>query len=271
MRLSWSQINMSRRCGLQWYYRYGLGEKTPPGVALIVGSGTHEAIDADLASKLKTGALLSGEEVADAARDATSKRWDEDEPVADEDALDRGQAIDQAVLLASAYHDDTAPGVTPVHVERPFVLTAGDLEISGRIDVQTPTAVRDTKTAGKAPGKSDIRTPQLALYSAAVKALDGVAPEFGGLDVIIKTKVPRVVSVEVPITDADRAAALSLAETAATTIKAGIFAPADPTSWVCSPKFCGYWERCPHGARKTVAVSMTFTASVSPEEQAWSE
>jgi hypothetical protein len=262
---------MFRRCGLQWLYRYGEGIKTPPGVALIVGSGTHEAIDADLSSKLKTGELLPAEAVADAARDATSKRWDEDQPVADEDALDRGQAIDQAVLLASAYHEDTAPSITPVHVERPFVLTAPGLEISGRIDVQTAHAVHDTKTAAKAPGKSDIRTPQLALYSAAVKALDGVSLDTVRLDVITKTKVPRVVSVEAHVNDADRAASLALAGSAAQGIEAGIFAPADPTSWVCTPKFCGYWERCPHGARNVAAVALSFTASVSPEEAAWTE
>ena len=39
-------------------------------------------------------------------------------------------------------------------------------------------------------------------------------------------------------------------------INAGTFIPADPTSWVCSPKFCGWYATCEHGARKRVAVGL---------------
>ena len=63
MRLSISRLNMMLRCPMQYKHRYVDGAIAPPGVALIVGKGTHRANASDLLHKMDSGSLLSIDEV----------------------------------------------------------------------------------------------------------------------------------------------------------------------------------------------------------------
>lgn len=64
-----SALGMFARCGEQFRRRYVEGERIPPGVAAVVGTGVHLAVGADLREKMTEGTLLPAEAVEAAARD----------------------------------------------------------------------------------------------------------------------------------------------------------------------------------------------------------
>ncbi len=90
------------------------------------------------------------------------------------------------------------------------------------IDGSDAPVVVDCKTAKRAKTENDLANDlQMAIYAWAL-GIDRVA-----FVTLCKTKTPKVEIVEGLIA----------------AIRAGVFPPTDPTAWVCSPKFCGFWDR----------------------------
>lgn len=262
--LSISQLTMLARCGEQYRFRYIEGIKAPPGVSLIIGSGTHAAIEADLREKLRTGELLPDAAIADVAADATRERWANDGPVVHEGDPGEGEAVDTAVALAQAHHRQLAPQIAPVALERGFVLDLPGFpfDLMGYVDIEEAARIRDTKTAAKSPsGPEADQSDQLTLYhlDATVR---GKSPTVA-LDYLVKTKVPKVVTLESTRGPEDHARLLRRVEIAAKVIQAGAFAPTNPDNWWCSAKWCGYYERCAFGARKAVSVALIDPARLT--------
>lgn len=255
--LSVSQLNMLTRCPEQYRRRYILGERKPPGVALVIGKGTHVASEKDLTSKMEWGELLEAEEVSDVAADATRRMWHADQPVREEGDPDEGGAVDEAVKLAGLYHAKVAPTLAPVAVERAFLLEVPDFayDVMGVVDVETETDIRDTKTSAKAPSGNPARTSlqgELYTLEARVRGKDkGFV-----LDHLVRGRSPRHIISEAKFTPADHQSFLLRVEAAAKMIQAGTFPPADPTSWACSKKWCGWWDDCAWGARQRVSVGL---------------
>lgn len=261
--LSHTQLELLSKCGLAWEFRYVKGIKSPPGVALVVGKGTHGAIEKDLGRKLEWGELLPDDAIADFAADATRTEWEKDPPKPDEDGspADLGGAVDMAVALAELHHKALAPDINPIAVERRFLLELPGFpfDIEGQIDIEEEGVIRDTKTASKAPSTDAAdRSDQLTLY-AMEAASRGAAPSRLVLDHLVKTKTPKVVSMETTRTADDHNRLLRKVEAAAKVIESGAFLPAPkvPGVWWCSSRFCGYWEsHCPFGARNAVSVGL---------------
>lgn len=266
IRLSVSGLNMLCRCGEQFRFRYIDGVKAPPGWSLIVGSGTDESVNQDLLNKINTGVLLPDEAIADVARDAVVRRWDEEEVKLDDDLAEMGQAaarayaIDTAVLCASLHHREAAPKIAPTHVQRYWRLevTGTPIVLSGVIDVQEGSrAIRDTKTSKKSPspGEAD-NNLQLTTYALAVRQIDGAAPEKVCLDYCVHTKAPKLVQLESKREDADYEHLLQRIWAAQQAIEKGAFMPAPLDAWYCSARFCGYWDRCRYARRPlTIGVA----------------
>jgi len=258
MRLSISRLNMLSRCPQQYEHRYVRGIVAPPGVALIVGKGTHRASASDLLAKMDSGSLLSGDEVKAIAADATKREWDAQEVALDDDEKAqgaeavKGEAVDRSVTLATLYHEDIAPAIEPTAIEQGFTLPlpSGD-ELVGYIDLNTETRIRDTKTTGKSPEpEAADKSLQLTGYIWADWELSGRhAIKGGALDHLVSLKKPKAVTQETTRTPQDFDALHSRLDYAGQTIRAGLFAPCDPGQWCCSPKWCGYWNVCPFGAR----------------------
>ena len=275
--LSWTQLSMLTRCGEQYNQRYINKRRCPPGIALIVGGAVHKPVEADLQNKIDYGELLPDEQIPDLARDAFESRWNSAGEIllSEEEATAggvkaRGAAIDLSISLASLHHSEIAPGLFPSHVERKFVLNVANFpyDLLGYIDVQESRqgphyafpnpldiTVRDTKTAGKSPSQNDVDTSgQLTLYAMAVRQLDGVAPDAVWFDSLVKTKTPKAVSMSSTRTDEDFRGFLLRMERACEAIQKGVFLPADPSEWICSPRWCGYYDGCPFGRRKRVQI-----------------
>lgn len=264
--LSVSQLNMLTRCPEQYRRRYILGERRPPGVSMVIGKGTHAAGETDLRSKMEWGELLAAEEVADVAADATRRMWQEDEPKLEDGDPDQGGAVDEAVKLAGLYHAKVAPQVAPVAIERAFILETGPefpFDLMGVVDVEEAGTIRDTKTSAKAPsGNPAERDLQGELYTLEAKVRTGRDKSFV-MDHLVRGKSPRYIVSEAKFTPADHQSFLRRVEVASRLVQAGNFPPADPKSWACSPKWCGYWDTCAWGARQSVSVGLIDPAKLT--------
>lgn len=257
--LSPSRLDMLSRCGMQYYFRYVEGKIIRPGVAMVIGTATHKAIEANLRNKIETGSLLAEEAVAQTASEALKDTWLGDEPRLDEEeakegeAAVKGSAIDTAVSLSKAHHKVLAPTIKPIYVERGFrlELKSNPFDLTGYIDIQEADGIRDTKTVGKSPqGEEADKSVQLTAYALAAKINGGPDPAKVSLDYLVKTKEPKVLTLSSTRSTADYKGLLLRMERAAEVIEKGAFYPTSPDNWVCSARFCGYWESvCPHGKR----------------------
>lgn len=271
--LSKSQIEMLARCEMQWEYRYSYGIKSPPGVAMVVGKGTHTGVEKNLQRKMDWGQPMELAEVQAVTRDATVRHWERDPPMIpepDPEAKSKpittvGEAVDVAVGLAAAHAEKLAPQLEPIALEQAFVIETPHLpfDVVGVVDIETPTHVRDTKTKAKAPSKDEAkRSIQLALYHLRSQ-LAGGTPKATALDFLVKTRDRKVITLEETPDEDDHRAFMRRLEMSAAAIQGGNFKPAWPDSWWCSARFCGYWDRCPFGAKKRVSVGLIDPARLT--------
>lgn len=254
-----SQISMWDRCPCQYYYRYVKGIIKPPGVAIVRGQGVHASSEKDLIAKRDTGQLLSQDEVTDIARDKVVDYWAEtgvrltDDEKGEDEKKVLADTIDAAVALAKTHHNELAPQLEPVHIERPWKLEINNfpVDLQGTIDLQEPTALRDLKTSGKSPVKTAAETSlQLTLYHLAATRLDKKSPETVALDYLVTTKVPKVVTLTSTRGAPHWEQLIRRVALIHEAIQAGIFVPTLPENWVCCDRWCGYWaDECPFGRR----------------------
>lgn len=250
--LSVSQLDMFSRCGEQWRRRYIEGEVIPPGVAARVGTGVHRAAEVNYKHKIEHGEDMPLDSVKDAAADAYGKALREgvffapDEVSGARHAMSAGK--DAAVSLATLYRQELAPKVMPALVEEKIILDLPGvpLPIVTILDCYTQTKeLRDIKTASRKWDESKAHTSmQPTVYREAVRQVTGEYPECLCFDVLVNTKIPAL-QVLPTKRDADDLAIMTRKfQIMLASINAGIFQPAEPGSWMCSPKFCGYYYTC---------------------------
>jgi len=245
-------------CMERFRRQYIEGERIPPGVAAIVGTGTHKGVEVNLSHKIETGELLPVESVQDAARDGLMAAWKSQAiTLTPEEASQgvnevQGRAVDRAIRLARLHHIEKAPEIEPLEVERRWSLDIPGMsfELVGTMDVREQEIIRDTKTTGKTPS-SDIaaKSMQLKAYALAVKVLERTPPGKVALDYLVDIKTPKAVTVEYEIDNDDFQVVLARVEIIDRAMKAGVFMPVEPTHWCCSEMWCGFWRSCRYVSR----------------------
>ena len=245
------------RCGEQYNRRYIKKEIIPPGIALVIGSSTHKSIEANLKNKIEKGELLPIDACQDIANDTVRNSLKQGIMLNDEEKaigikLVKQQAIDMAVSLSKLHRTGLAPTLSPVSVEKSFVLNIKDLpdfSIKGTVDIEEKTSIRDTKTAGKSDLNAASKSIQLTMYDLALKS-QGKLVEKLYIDQLVKTKEPKICTSETTRDENDHRALLFRITNAIKQIKAGIFPPCSADSWVCSPRFCGYYNTCKYVSKR---------------------
>jgi len=251
------------RCGEQFRRRYVEGERQPPGIAAHVGSGVDASVTANLTQKIHDGTLLSEEQVQDLARDGFRRALERDGAMLSDEERElgeeavAGQAADKAVRLASLHHGELAPTIVPTSVQWPWSLELTDyaFELVGTADVREAGRIRDTKTSAKSPtADAADKSLQLTAYAMAATVIDGETPEVT-LDYLVDLKTPKTAVLSSTRSEGDFAALLNRVEVIHDAMEAGVFPPADPDSWMCSPKFCGYYKSCRY-VRRPVQIAV---------------
>lgn len=252
-----SQLGMFGKCQLMWEWRYVKGIKKPPGIAAIVGTGTHKSIEANLRAKM-AGKAMPAQAAKEVAFDATAKAWEEAQPVVtDADSVQSvGQAQDNAVALALLHHSQVAPGIVPIGVEEKGTLEPEGYDWSLLVykDIVESGRIRDTKTTGKKPDDDAADRGSYADQLTTYHMVGGEDCQVQ-LDFLVNTKTPYAHTLQGrQRTTDDHARLLDRYQRMHAQVQTGIFQPAPADSWQCSRRWCGYFDECPHGAGTVVPV-----------------
>lgn len=252
--ISATQLDMACRCPAQYERRYIDGDVLPPGIAILSGKGFHKGAETNMRQKIASRVDLPASEIVDAAVAAFETEAaggyvlseDEDSRGA---GVVVGEAKDRLANMARVHAEQQAPDYQPVLVEKSvrIALPNAPRDLLGIIDLaDEQDRVTDFKTGSRKKNQDDADgSVQLSIYDAAFRAEMGRAPSEVRLDTIVgqKTKTDRQVLVS-HRDDNDFSALANRINVVTSMIQAGIFAPASPGSWWCSPRWCGYWSTC---------------------------
>lgn len=254
--LSPSQLDTYTRCGHQWYLRYIEGRKVPPGIAALKGRATHKGAEGNWKQKIESRQDLPAKQIKEIASDAFEQEkkggfilTPEEESAGLQKTL--GHAKDRTVALAGLFAEKVAPIYQPKMVEQNFTIEIpkAPFDISGRVDmVDDQNRVPDLKTSGKRKSQSEAdNSVQLTVYAAGVQMMTGLPVPEVRLDVLVDTKEPQHQQIISTRGKRDFEALVNRINMVTRGIEAGVFTPAVPGSWWCSPRFCGYFlSGCPY-------------------------
>jgi len=249
--LSISQIEMFIRCPRSYYYRYIKGIKSPPSIALVTGSSGHAALEMNFRFKAKDAGKQDAP-VADVL-DAFGTEFDErTKELERPNPLTLSHTKDRTYDLISLHQEQVAPGLVPEDenaIEQELKMEIGGIQMLGFADLITPTAVVDHKFVGKTKSVNEASNSlQLTFYAKAT------GKDTGAFNCLVKSKqspktgkwsAPKVQVVpSAPRTQQDYTWLESVVQGVAHAISSGVFPPTDPTTWMCSEKFCGFWHMC---------------------------
>lgn len=143
---SFSQFSLFQRCGLAYYYRYKLGWKERPSLALANGKAGHAAVEHNLRRKMKFKEDGPLEEILDVFADHYARETEKLEPGDLDPDQDIGKQKDATVSLLTYYRVKEAPLVTPLMVEAEFALDLPEDELNG---IEVPEIVGRIDLVGK--------------------------------------------------------------------------------------------------------------------------
>ena len=254
--LSPSQFDMYRRCPRQYMHRYIEDRIQPPAVAMIKGTAVHHGAEVTHRHTIENGEPLKLEEAEQEVADVYDK---ESENVEDWEGEDKDKEKDATLRNFRIYYLQAVPVIKPVKVEYTFAQFIGTVPTRGVIDLvdsvvnDEPTVmddpdkplpmvevVSDLKVTGRTwPDQKVRHAPQLTFYSI-VEDTERVRVDLL-LDQKSGTKYSPIKSFR---TNTDKRILIEDVEEVTYLIKLGQFPRCDPTHWVCTPRFCGYYEKC---------------------------
>ncbi|MDW7774581.1 MAG: hypothetical protein SCH71_16995 [Desulfobulbaceae bacterium] len=247
-------LNSWGMCGERVRRRWIENEVIPPGIAAKIGTGVHKGAEINHLAKMQTGKDEPLDVVTDAARDGYIESLESGVFFSHEE-LPRArtviaEGVDTVVSFAKLYHSEMAPRIQPALVEEKILMEVDDLPIpfSGIVDVYTTDKILpDIKTAGKSWSQADADSKlQPTLYRELIKFKTGEYPDKITFELFIKTKTPKHALLETTRTREDFICLKRRASLMIQSINAGIFPPAEPGHWCCSPRWCGYFYTCKH-------------------------
>jgi hypothetical protein len=240
--LSPSKIDMYLRCAKQIEWRYVKGLVALPGIAMVEGSRYHDT------AAVRNNRLKSGEKdmtvkemtqyfqdtFSDLLSDGGTKDIDWGEGETPDSVLTRAER------LMPELHTKLAPIGRPKHVEEMSSCPVGGIPFKFIVDLVDDGGVSDYKVIGRRKNQNDVDSSlQLSVYAFKYKTkkvrLDTLVKgkSSGGADRLWSTRGA-----------ADFKWLFVVAQGVWDAMLAGHFPPCDPTSWVCGPKWCGYYSRC---------------------------
>lgn len=255
-----SQLDTFLSCPRKYKYKYVdriKTESTSP--ALLFGRCIHAGMEGNFSQKVYSREDLPKKKVVDIFAEGMEL---------EKDSVDWGnssasQEIDCGAALIKLYMEEYSKPIIPMKVEHKFLVPVPgmDAKLVGIIDLlETDFTLLDFKTSSKSPSPSSIARykRQLAAYTFGllklketnefterqlqkIKALSRIPSR---LDFLIKTKKPQIkIEKDISINLYDIKHFIGLIKTMDNSIESNIF-PKNVEHYLCSPKYCDYWELC---------------------------
>jgi CRISPR/Cas system-associated exonuclease Cas4 (RecB family) len=259
---------MFLRCPAQFEKRYIHNMIIPPGVSARKGTSVHTGAEHNYKHVVSKGEQAPLDEVQDATHDEFMRLVKDEGVWFSPDELPEKEKIlykslDESIQSATFYHKTFAKEDKEIAlVERRLKASIpnGDMILSGKPDVVADGKLIDIKTAGKRwnPHREDYEI-QPTIYKLLLRE-NG----FGDLDAEYRvitnaSRKPKSKGViwddetkvcgDVRKAERTKEHELGLYATIDVITKMldkGMFPPAPPSSWWCTPKWCGYFSLCPY-------------------------
>lgn len=252
--ISNSQLELFSKCAEAYRRRYIENDKRPPRIAMQIGSGVHYGAEVNFRQKIESHENLPASEIIDAAVAGFEQRLSVDGYELSPDEQSRGarlvvaDAKDTVASLADLHSCTQSIDYQPTATETATTIILPDCsrDLVAITDLRDDKGhVVDFKTASKRPSAYDAHSSlQLTIVAAAYQVDVGTPCTDVRLDVLVKTKTP---ARHVLVSDRDERDFAALAARIDTTVRAidaGIFTPASPSHWMCSPTWCAYFQTC---------------------------
>lgn len=244
-----SMINLYCHCHEAFRRRYLENEIIPPAIAMAIGTGVHKAAEINHKQKINSGLDMRLDEILDAAADGF-KAEIEDKGVyfvgsSQELYKELGKASDLSVNMARLYGKEIAPQIMPVAAEIQLQAQHPDLPVpfSGTVDVITENqSIIDLKTARvKWRAGKEKETVQPEIYRFMLRQNYGHDYDFG---FHVMSYSGDTQYIQVQKSNQEMRYIVNLVKAMLNSIETGIFMPAVPGHWMCSDKWCGYYNTC---------------------------
>jgi len=247
--ISISQVNKYQICGLQYYFSYI--EKIPYQINdnMLRGRAVDNAANGHFDTKAQNEIGVSQNDFVDLAVSTHDEEADDTE--FKESTVDESR--DKTANASKTYHNSHGQALTPgrssdgsswtqVKVEE----DVGDgLVLLGFVDLITDkNTIVDTKVR-KADKVVDVEANlQLQTYANLIGS-DQV-----GMASVTTAREPKATFYSGRATKKTKERAIQRIKSVSAAIDSNIFLPAPEGSWVCSEKYCSYWNICDFGAKR---------------------
>lgn len=261
--LSNSQINLYMNCPERYRQKYVLGKTWPGSSNMSQGRLIHEVLEyMHLFKRDNRGQMPPRERHQDHITDLLDEHF-EDVDVWDDKTPDVETAEKFSRKLTNIYYDKRLEDVNVRDAEKRFtMMVKGRIPFVGYVDliewtdenppnyddpltqpydIHPEDLISDVKTTGRKYGKHRIRNSlQLTLYA------DGLGVEKVGYDLLVQTKTGKTRYYKQRDTrvEGEKIHARDVVEDVAEAISAGNFPKTTPEHWMCSEKWCPFWDQC---------------------------
>ena len=253
--ISYSQISTYTSCPAHYLFRYICGLKVPPKAVMAQGSAVHHSLAMGYGYKMqhkkdpKEDLLLEQYEVElkDKLENEVELSKKDDKPA---------KLLDDGVRVLKTYHKEKMPQVNPLAVEQEFNMDFQnkDYYLKGYIDLiddkeKSGVDIVDHKMVGSSPSKNALyASEQLSTYALGYRQFSGKKENKVRFDYLVKTKIPKIITVEREITDYDLKKVLyNIAYVMQAIENEEFYCFHKPyEAWICAPQNCGYEHKGYH-------------------------
>jgi hypothetical protein len=243
------------KCPRQYEYAYVKGIRKAPGIAMLKGTSIHKGAEVVHRHTIEHGVPLGVDEATQAVADTFAA---EEESVEDVTKEEKGVAKDEAIKSFRVYHRDAVPHIKPVAAEKPFAVKIGTVPVRGVIDLidkvpgeysleddpELPPpeieVVSDLKTTAKRWSPQQLAFDQQLTIYAIVENTSRVRIDM----LLAQKKATTYCPMRAHRSRAMKQSLVEDLEEVVTYIKKGVFPRCNPTSWVCTERYCGYYKDC---------------------------
>lgn len=269
--LSFSQISMYLGCGEAYRLSYVEGNRSAPNIAMVKGTSFHRVAEVNNYKKITSKKDMSLDEMLDMASDQIDRAFEKELYLSDEEVSKSksyllGQAKDSLLGTIPGLHVNSQ-GIQPLQIEKEYNIEIPGVKrnLKAFIDLITSDGrVIDYKLTSKAKSKSSAENDlQLALYALIYKVNFGEFPRVQFHNYVFKkdrktgdnTYSFNVLEPEQRYCEKKVQPLLSTIKAVEDSIQKGVFLPAEPGSWRCSPKMCSFYHKCKYVKKKTFVSS----------------
>ena len=262
--LSASSIGMLQMCPKQFEFRYVKNIVIPPGKALVMGSSIHKVFETYYADAMSSSSRLTPAQVAELTGDVFEEWLDGNENTLTD--ADKKEAHALLPGMTSLYVETIGRHIKPLAVEQEIRFETGDgvpllayVDLRHeKLDAETGQAyegIADYKVTSKRWDAGRLRNSlQFNLYSLMTGIGDieihnllkesGRAMKRPSTDPSITDYATNLRVLRHRFDGSQTSHFEELVESAARLVTSGVFMPCDPTSWACTPEWCGEWGLC---------------------------